>query len=61
MYPSLDAAMSPRVRRNDFDHTMIAVKQGHHEPHGIGAAPASIAAAAVGDSDSAIARHRVLS
>ena len=55
MYPSLDAAMSREVRRNDFDYTMIAVKQGHHEPHGMGAAPASIAAAAVGDNESAVA------
>jgi protein-glucosylgalactosylhydroxylysine glucosidase len=34
---------------------MIAVKQGHHEPHGMGAAPASIAAATVGDTESAVA------
>lgn len=55
MYPSLDLAMSPQVRRNDFDYTMISVKQGHHEPHGMGMAPASIAAAAVGDTASAVA------
>jgi trehalose/maltose hydrolase-like predicted phosphorylase len=55
MYPSLDMPMTPQVRRNDFDYTMIAVKQGHHEPHGMGMAPASIAAAAVGDTASAVA------
>lgn len=55
MYPSLDLAMTPQIRRNDFDYTMISVKQGHHEPHGMGMAPASIAAAAVGDTASAVA------
>jgi trehalose/maltose hydrolase-like predicted phosphorylase len=55
MYPSLDMAMTRQVRRNDFDYTMISVKQGHHEPHGMGMAPASIAAAAVGDTASAVA------
>lgn len=55
MYPSLDLRMTPQVRRNDFDYTMISVKQGHHEPHGMGMAPASIAAAAVGDTASAVA------
>jgi protein-glucosylgalactosylhydroxylysine glucosidase len=55
MYPSLDLPMTEQIRRNDFDYTMISVKQGHHEPHGMGAAPASIAAAAVGDTVSAVA------
>ncbi|HEX3847716.1 MAG TPA: glycosyl hydrolase family 65 protein [Steroidobacteraceae bacterium] len=55
MYPSLDLEMSGRVRRNDFDYTMIAVRQGHHEPHGMSLAPASIAAASVGDTASAVA------
>jgi trehalose/maltose hydrolase-like predicted phosphorylase len=54
-YPSLDLQMTPQIRRNDFDYTMISVKQGHHEPHGMGMAPASIAAAAVGDTASAVA------
>jgi protein-glucosylgalactosylhydroxylysine glucosidase len=54
-YPSLDLQMTPQIRRNDFDYTMISVKQGHHEPHGMGMAPASIAAAAVGDTGSAVA------
>ena len=54
-YPSLDLQMPEKVRRNDFDYTMIAVRQGHHEPHGMGMAPASIAAASVGDTVSAIA------
>jgi protein-glucosylgalactosylhydroxylysine glucosidase len=55
MYPSLDLQMTAQIRRNDFDYTMISVKQGHHEPHGMGMAPASIAAAAVGDTTSAVA------
>ncbi|MDP9007355.1 MAG: glycoside hydrolase family 65 protein [Pseudomonadota bacterium] len=55
MYPSLDFAMTPQIRRNDFNYTMISVKQGHHEPHGMGMAPASIAAAAVGDTPLAVA------
>jgi trehalose/maltose hydrolase-like predicted phosphorylase len=54
MYPSLDFAMTPQVRRNDFDYTMISVKEGHREPHGMGMAPASIAAAAVGDASLAV-------
>jgi trehalose/maltose hydrolase-like predicted phosphorylase len=54
-YPSLDLQMTPQIRRNDFDYTMISVRQGHHEPHGMGMAPASIAAAAVGDTASAVA------
>ena len=55
MYPSLDFAMTRQIRRNDFDYTMISVKDGHHEPHGMGMAPASIAAAAVGDAPLAVA------
>ena len=55
MYPSLDLPMTAQVRRNDFDHTMISVREGHHEPHGMGIAPASIAAAAVGDAPLAVA------
>src|SRR5271165_104604 len=55
MYPSLDLAMTAQIRRNDFDYTMISVKEGHHPPHGMSLAPASIAAAAVGDTPSAVA------
>ena len=55
MYPSLDLPMTAKIRRNDFDYTMISVKEGHHQPHGMSLAPASIAAAAVGDTDSAVA------
>ena len=55
MYPSLDLPMSAQIRRNDFDYTMISVKEGHHQPHGMSLAPASIAAAAVGDTESAVA------
>ena len=54
-YPSLDLEMSEKVRRNDFDYIMISVRQGHHEPHGMSLAPASIAAAAAGDTASAVA------
>jgi trehalose/maltose hydrolase-like predicted phosphorylase len=54
MYPSLDFAMSPQIRRNDFNYTMISVREGHREPHGMGMAPASIAAAAVGDASLAV-------
>ena len=55
MYPSLDLPMTTQIRRNDFDYTMISVKEGHHEPHGMSLAPASIAAAAVGDAPLAVA------
>jgi trehalose/maltose hydrolase-like predicted phosphorylase len=55
MYPSLDVPMTAQIRRNDFDYTMIAVKQGHHQPHGMSMAPASIAAAAVGNAPLAVA------
>jgi hypothetical protein len=34
---------------------MIAVNEGHQQPHGMGLAPASIAAATVGDTVSAVA------
>jgi trehalose/maltose hydrolase-like predicted phosphorylase len=54
-YPSLDLQMSEKIRRNDFDYIMISVRQGHHEPHGMSLAPASIAAAAAGDTASAVA------
>jgi protein-glucosylgalactosylhydroxylysine glucosidase len=54
MYPSLDLPMTAQIRRNDFDYTMISVKEGHHQPHGMSLAPASIAAAAAGDTDSAV-------
>jgi trehalose/maltose hydrolase-like predicted phosphorylase len=54
-YPSLDLQMSGKIRRNDFDYIMISVRQGHHEPHGMSLAPASIAAAAAGDTASAVA------
>jgi trehalose/maltose hydrolase-like predicted phosphorylase len=55
MYPSLDEPMTRQVRRNDYDYTMIAVNEGHQQPHGMGLAPASIAAATVGDTVSAVA------
>jgi protein-glucosylgalactosylhydroxylysine glucosidase len=54
MYPSLDLPMSAQVRRNDFDYTMISVREGHHPPHGMSLAPASIAAAAAGDAPLAV-------
>jgi trehalose/maltose hydrolase-like predicted phosphorylase len=55
MYPSLDLPMSPQVRRNDYEHAMGTTHDAHHEPNGMGMAPASIAAAAVGDETHAIA------
>jgi trehalose/maltose hydrolase-like predicted phosphorylase len=55
MYPSLDMPMSAQIRRNDFDYTMISVKEGHRQPHGMSLAPASIAAAVVGDAPLAVA------
>jgi trehalose/maltose hydrolase-like predicted phosphorylase len=55
MYPSLDLPMTAQVRRNDFDHVMGLARGAHFEPHGMGMAPASIAAATVGDSESAVA------
>jgi protein-glucosylgalactosylhydroxylysine glucosidase len=54
MYPSLDLPMSAQIRRNDFDYTMISVREGHHPPHGMSLAPASIAAAAAGDAPLAV-------
>jgi trehalose/maltose hydrolase-like predicted phosphorylase len=54
MYPSLDEPMSAQVRRNDYDYTEGAATRGHRQPHGMGLAPASIAAATVGDADSAV-------
>ena len=55
MYPSLDVPMTAQVRRNDFEHVMGLSRGAHYEPHGMGMAPASIAAATVGDTDSAVA------
>lgn len=48
-YPSLDYPMPAIVRRNDFIHAMGTTNDSHHEPNGMGLAPASIAAATVGD------------
>ena len=55
MYPSLDEPLTPEIRRNDYDYTTLTDKEGHRQPHGMGLAPASIAAATVGDADSAVA------
>jgi len=55
MYPSLDEPLTAQVRRNDYDYTTLTDKEGHRQPHGMGLAPASIAAATVGDADSAVA------
>ena len=55
MYPSLDLPMTAQIRRNDFDHVMIPAREAHNEPNGMGMAPASIAAAVVGDAASAVA------
>lgn len=55
MYPNLDLPLSPQIRRNDFNHVTESIKLTHHEPHGMIAAPSSIAAASVGDADLAVA------
>jgi trehalose/maltose hydrolase-like predicted phosphorylase len=55
MYPSLDLPLAPRIRRNDFDQVLYSLKLTHQEPHGMVAAPLSIAAASVGDADHAVA------
>ena len=55
MYPSLDVPMPAQIRRNDFEHLMGLSRGAHFEPHGMAMAPASIAAATVGDTDSAVA------
>ena len=55
MYPNLDLPLSPQIRRNDFRHVMESIELTHREPHGMGAAPASIAAASVGDAQRAVA------
>ena len=55
MYPSLDLPMSPLIRRNDYDHAINPTHDVHHEPNGMGMAPASIAASVVGDASSAVA------
>src|SRR5262249_43912667 len=55
MYPNLDLPLSAQIRRNDFDHVMKSIESTHREPHGMGAAPASIAAASVGDAQRAVA------
>jgi trehalose/maltose hydrolase-like predicted phosphorylase len=55
MYPALDEPMTAQVRRHDYDYAGIAIEEGTREPRGMGAAPASIAAATVGDAVSAVA------
>jgi protein-glucosylgalactosylhydroxylysine glucosidase len=55
MYPNLDFALTPQIRRNDFNHVMQSIEITHHEPHGMIAAPSSIAAASVGDAERAVA------
>jgi trehalose/maltose hydrolase-like predicted phosphorylase len=55
MYPNLDLPLPPQIRRNDFNHVMDSITLTHHEPHGMIAAPSSIAAASVGDSARAVA------
>ena len=54
MYPSLDLPMTPQVRRNDYAHAIGTTHDAHHEPNGMGVAPASIAAATVGETASAV-------
>ena len=52
--PSLDYAMSAQVRRNDFNHVTGTIPAGNAS-NGMSMAPMSIAAAAVGDADAAVA------
>ncbi len=52
-YPSLDLPMSAQVRRNDFDYAMTLSGRSRQEPNSMGLSPVSIAAAALGDAQTA--------
>ncbi len=52
-YPSLDLPMSAEVRRNDFDYAMTLTGRSQQEPNSMGLSPVSIAAAALGDAQTA--------
>jgi len=54
-YPSLDLPMSAEVRRNDFDYAMTLTGRSRQEPNSMGLSPVSIAAAALGDAQTASA------
>jgi trehalose/maltose hydrolase-like predicted phosphorylase len=54
-YPSLDLAMTPAVRRRDFDYALDPVTRSHRDPNSMGLAPTSIAAATLGDAAAASA------
>ena len=53
--PALDLAMSPQVRRNNYDQAIGPVLASSHDPNSMGLAPLSIAAATVGDDAHAVA------
>lgn len=53
--PALDLAMSPQVRRNNYDQAIGPVLASSRDPNSMGLAPLSIAAAAVGDETHAVA------
>ncbi|HEY0230927.1 MAG TPA: glycoside hydrolase family 65 protein [Dokdonella sp.] len=52
--PSLDAAMSAQVRRNDYERALRPILASHHDPNSMGLAPMSISAAINGDLDNAV-------
>lgn len=52
-YPSLDLPMSAEVRRNDFDYAITLTGRSRQEPNSMGLSPVSIAAAALGDTQTA--------
>jgi protein-glucosylgalactosylhydroxylysine glucosidase len=52
-YPSLDLPMSAEVRRNDFDYAMGLIERSRQEPNSMGLSPVSIAAATLGDAQTA--------
>ncbi|MET0226257.1 MAG: glycoside hydrolase family 65 protein [Dokdonella sp.] len=51
--PSLDAAMSAEVRRNDYERALRPILASHHDPNSMGLAPLSISAAMNGDFENA--------
>ncbi|TAN04087.1 MAG: glycoside hydrolase family 65 protein [Rhodanobacteraceae bacterium] len=53
MFPSLDLAMSPAVRRNDYAIATAPLRQSGRTPSTMGLAPLTIAAATLGDSSGA--------
>ncbi len=56
--PSLDAAMSATVRRNDYEQVRPALRQPQRDPDSMGLAPTAIIAATAGDSAMAAEQFR---